>query len=72
MIFDKNEYFELLELEKKYNKRGKSFFEEDFDNYGKLIEYQANLSTTIYWRNAKTIYNDLLKLDNKICCCTGY
>ena len=53
MIFDKNEYFELLELEKKYNTRGKSFFEEDFDNYGKLIEYQANLSSHIYWRNRK-------------------
>ena len=39
MIFDKNEYFELLELEKKYNNQGKSFFEEDFDNYRKSIEF---------------------------------
>lgn len=53
MRFDKYKYFELLELEKKYNNQGKSFFEEDFDKYVKLIEYQANLSTHIYWENRK-------------------
>ena len=71
MTFDKNKYFELLELEKKYITQGKSFFEEDFDNYGKLIEYQANLSTHIHWQNKKkyvsiikSFINDVISADD--------
>ena len=71
MTFDKNKYFELLELEKKFNNQGKSFFEEDYDNYGKLIEYKVNLSTHIYWQNRKkyvsiikSFINDVISADD--------
>ena len=71
MIFDKNEYFELLELKKRYNNQRKSFFKEDFDNYRKLINYQANLSTQIYWRDRKkyvsiikSFINDVISADD--------
>ena len=71
MIFDKNEYFELLELKKRYSNQRKSFFKEDFDNYRKLIKYQANLSTQIYWRDRKkyvsiikSFINDVISADD--------
>ena len=56
-----------------YNNQGKSFFEEDYDNYGKLIEYKVNLSTHIYWQNRKkyvsiikSVINDVLSADDFI------
>lgn len=60
-----------MELEKKYNNQEKSFFEEDFDNYRKLIKYQATLSTYIYWKNQKkylsiikSFINDVISEDD--------
>ena len=66
MMFDKNEYFELLGLEKKYNNQGKSFSTEDSDNYRKLLKYKASLSTHIYWRNRKKYASIIKNLINDV------
>lgn len=71
MKFNKNKYFELLELEKSYKNQGKFFFKEDFDNYRKLIEYKGNLSTHLYWQDRKkylsiikSFINNVTSVDN--------
>ena len=60
MTFDKNEYFDLLELQKKFRNQGKSFSNEDPVNYRKFITYRGALSSHIYWENREK-YVSLLK-----------
>ena len=71
MLFNKKKYFELLELEKKYENQGKSLFEDDSDNYIKLLDYQVELQTHIYWQNRKeyvsiikSCLNDVISADD--------
>ena len=71
MTFDRNKYFELLELEKQYKNQEKSFYKEDFANYKKLIKYQSKLITHIYWENRKkyvslikSFINDVISADD--------
>ena len=71
MTFDKNKFFELLELEKKYKNQGKSLYKEDLDKYKKLIKYKVSLSTHIYWQDKekyvsiiKSFINDVSSADD--------